>query len=252
MSEDTDQALHAQDVDYTDGETTFQGYLAVLRTVAEPRPCVVLSHDWSGLNNPTKCLAERYARLGYACFAVDVYGKGVRGDSLGDNSRLMSPLMGDRALLRRRLLAGFTAAIRLPGIDTTRTAAVGYCFGGLCALDLARAGPPDLKAVVSFHGGLGAPGLGEQGPIEPSILLLHGWEDPVVPVADVLDFAKEMTAAKADWQLHAYGHARHAFTFEEAKFPERGVVYDRKADERSWAAMRRHLAAAFGEDRAEP
>lgn len=252
MSEDTDQALHIGDVDYSDGETPFQGYFAVRRQAAALRPCVLLSHDWSGLTAATKRLAERYAGLGYACFAMDVYGKGVRGDPFGNNAHLMSPLMGDRALLRRRLLAGHEAASRLAGVDPTRMAAVGYCFGGLCALDLARAGPPNLKAAVSFHGDLGAPDLGGQRPIEASILLLHGWEDPVVPVADVLGIAREMTVAKADWQLHAYGHARHAFTFDGANFPERGVVYDRRADERSWMAMRRHLAAAFGEDRQQP
>ena len=101
---------------------------------------------------------------------------------------------------------------------------------------------------MSFHGGLRAPGLGIQGRITASILLLHGWDDPVVPTADVLAAAEELTKAQADWQLHAYGQARHAFTFEDANFPERGVVYDRKADERSWAAMCGHLAAAFGED----
>lgn len=252
MSENADRALHAQDIDYAEGEAIFQGYFAALRAVVEPRPCVVLAHEWSGLNDPTKRLADRYARLGYVCFAVDVYGKGVRGDPFADNSGLMDPLMGNRALLRRRLQAGFAAASRLPGVDATRMAVVGYCFGGLCALDLARAGPANLRAAVSFHGGLGAPGLGEQRPIEASILLLHGWEDPVVPIVDVLDIAKEMTEANADWQLHAYGHARHAFTFGGANFPERGVVYDRRADERSWTAMRRHLAAAFGEDRAAP
>lgn len=248
MTPESSHRPHTETSAYSDGETFFEGYAAVPQPEAAKRPCVVLAHDWSGLNDPIKRLAERYAGLGYICFALDVYGKGVRGDPVGDNLHLMNPLMDDRALLRRRLLAGFEAASRFPGVDETRMAAVGYCFGGLCALDLARAASPTLKAAVSFHGGLRPPDLGRQRRIEASILLLHGWEDPLVPRSDVLTIAEELTAAGADWQLHAYGHAQHAFTFADANFPERGVVYDQKADERSWAAMRRHLAIALGDD----
>lgn len=231
---------------YTDGETRFEGYVVHPAKDTTTRPCIVLAHDWSGLTDPTRRLAERYAGLGYVCFALDVYGLGVRGDPVGDNTHLMEPLMRDRALLRRRLLAGYEAARQAPGVDAGRMAAIGYCFGGLCALDLARAAPPDLRAAVSFHGGLQAPDPAERPKIGASILLLHGWDDPIVPPADVLAVATEFTEAGADWQLHAYGHARHAFTFEDAAFPERGIVYDPVADARSWAAMRNHLEAVFG------
>lgn len=247
MLPNSQDILHTETVVYADDDMLFEGYVARPPGNGATRPCVVLAHDWSGLNEPIERLAERYAALGYICFALDVYGKGVRGDPLGDNSTLMIPLIEDRACLSRRLLAGYEAARRFTGVDDTRMAAVGYCFGGLCALDLARAAPPNLKAVVSFHGGLQAPPIPFQHPITASILLLHGWDDPIVPRSDVLAIADELSAAGADWQLHAYGHARHAFTFEAANFPERGVVYDEGADKRSWAAMRAHLAAAFGE-----
>ncbi|RQU98538.1 dienelactone hydrolase family protein [Burkholderia cenocepacia] len=245
MSQEHAHALHTQAVDYSDGETLFEGYVVTQQPVTAKRPCIVLTHEWSGLNDPTKRQAERLAKLGYICFALDAYGKGVRGDPLGDNAHLMNPLLKDRALLRRRLLAGFEAASHFPGVDETRMAVVGYCFGGLCALDLARAGPAHLIAVVSFHGVLTPPALGDQRRIGASILLLHGWEDPVAPPDDVLAVARELTEAGADWQLHAYGHAQHAFTFEGANLPERGIVYDRKADERSWAAMSAHLTSVF-------
>lgn len=245
MPQENIHAPRTQTVGYADGDMRFEGYAAIPQPDAGARPCIVLAHEWSGLNEPTKRLAERFAGLGYICFALDVYGKGVRGDPLGDNAHLMDPLTRDRALLRRRLLAGLAAARHFPGVDPARVAAVGYCFGGLCALDLARTASANLAAAVSFHGVLGPPELGEQGRIDASILLLHGWEDPIAPPADVLAIARELTDAQADWQLHAYGHAQHAFTFAGANFPERGVVYDKRADERSWAAMRAHLASVF-------
>lgn len=240
--------LRAHAVDYTDGDLTFEGYAVNPGPSARLRACVVLAHEWSGLNDPTRRLAERYAGLGYVCFALDVYGKGVRGDPLGDNTSLMSPLLADRMLLRRRLLAGYAAARRLPGVDPARMAVAGYCFGGLCALDLARAAPADLAAAVSFHGVLHPPAGLPAGRIDARVLLLHGWEDPVAPPADVLAIARELTEAGADWQLHAYGHARHAFTFPGARFPERGLVYDPLADARSWSAMRAHLAHALSRE----
>jgi dienelactone hydrolase len=234
-------------LDYTDGDTVFEAYVAVPPGPPGRRPTVLLAHDWSGLNEGMRAVAGRVAALGYACFALDAYGKGVRGDQAGDNAHLMAPLMADRALLRRRLLAALAAALRHPAVDPGRVAAMGYCFGGLCALDLARAAPPELRAAVSLHGDLRPPRLGPQPPIAASVLLLHGWEDPIAPPADVLAVAAELTAAGADWQLHAYGHAMHAFTFAGADFPERGIRYDAAADRCSWAATRAFLAEAFGE-----
>ena len=237
---------NGESVEYTDGSTVFEGYVVKPADLSQPAPGVILAHEWSGLNDAMKHAADRIAALGFVCFALDVYGKGVRGDQIGDNSHLMNPLMADRTLLRQRLLAGLDAALQVPLVDANCIAAVGYCFGGLCALDLARAAPPELKAVVSFHGGLQPPRIGTQSPISASILLLHGWDDPVVPPPDVLAVAKELTDAGADWQFNAYGHALHAFTFQGANFPERGIAYNEAADRRSWAAMQAFFAERFG------
>ncbi len=237
--------LHTELLDYTDGETTFEAYVSYAQDGAAPRPCVLVGHDWSGPNRSIRANTDKLARLGYVGFALDVYGKGVRGEERGDNTALMSPLLADRALLRKRLLAGLAAATRHPMVDRNRIAIIGYCFGGLCALDLARAAPPELKGAVSFHGVLTPPGFSEQPRITASILILHGWDDPMAPPSDVLNLAKELTAAGADWQLHAYGHTRHAFTFEGANMPERGIVYNAAADRRSWAAMRAFLEEIF-------
>jgi dienelactone hydrolase len=229
--------LRSEHVNYVDDGTTFGAYVAIPASGGKPRPGVLVAHDWSGLNAGMQRVTDRIAGLGYVGFAIDLYGKGVRGDETGDNSRLMSPLMADRGLLRRRLLAGLAAAMRYDGIDANRMAIMGYCFGGLCALDLARAAPSGLLAAVSFHGVLAPPRLGPQARITPKVLALHGWEDPFAPPPDVVSLARELTEAGADWQLHAYGHALHAFTFSRVNMPERGLAYNEAADRRSWVAM---------------
>lgn len=233
--------VHGEFLDYRCGDDVFEAYVARPSTADGPCPTVLVAHDWSGLNAGIRAVTDRVARLGYTAFALDAYGKGVRGDETGDNTHLMTPLLADRGLLRRRLLAALDAARTHPAVDPGRVAAIGYCFGGLGVLDLARAGAPDLRGVVSFHGIFAPPNLGPQGPITTKVLILHGWEDPLAPPAEVLAIASELTAAGADWQLHAYGHALHAFTFAGANFPERGVVYHPDADRRSWQAMRNFL-----------
>jgi dienelactone hydrolase len=224
--------------DYRDAELTCEGYVAYDASARAKRPCVLIFHAWGGQSDAERATADEIARLGYVGFAVDMYGKGVRGDPLVGNERLMQPFLDDRAMLRRRALAALEAARSHPAVDPERVGAIGYCFGGLCALDLARAAPPGLKGVASFHGVLVPPNIGEQQPITASVLLLHGYADPMAPPDHVLAIARELTDAGADWQLHAYGHAMHAFTFPGANLPERGIKYDPPAARRSWLAMR--------------
>lgn len=220
---------------------TCEAYVACEDGGEAKRPCVLVAHAWAGQTDAERGKAEELAGLGYVGVALDVYGKGVRGEPAGDNSALMAPFLADRAMLRRRLLAGVEAARAHPRVDPDRIAAIGYCFGGLCVLDLARASAPGLRGVVSLHGVLAPPRLGPQQRIGAKALVLHGWADPMAPPDDVLALAAELTDAGADWQLHAYGHALHAFTFAGANFPERGIKYDAAADRRSGAAMRYFL-----------
>lgn len=232
-------------LDYRDGETTCEAYVAHDDAAGEKRPAVLVAHQWSGQQPPEREVAERLAGLGYVGMAIDVYGKGRRGDRTGDNGHLMGPFMADRAALRARLLAAVEAARAHDAVDATRIAVIGYCFGGLCALDVARANAPGVRGVVSLHGIFAAPNLGPQAEIEPSVLVLHGWDDPLAPPQDVLRLAEELTAAKADWQLHAYGHAMHSFTNPNAAFPERGLAYHAKAAARSWASVEAFLRDVF-------
>jgi dienelactone hydrolase len=231
------------DFDYQDGEYALEGYLALPPEASmERRPCVVIGHAWAGLTSAMKQTADEIAELGYVAFAMDVYGKGVRGREDGDNNHLMGPMLADRRMLRSRLLAGFSAAASLEQVDATRIVALGYCFGGLCALDLARANPVGLRGAISVHGVLTPPDLGHQAPIQASVLVLHGWEDPMAPTPAVTGLASEMTAADADWQIHAYGKAMHAFTNPEANSPETGIAYEPKAARRAWRTIVSFLA----------
>jgi dienelactone hydrolase len=224
--------------EYSDGESLFEGYVAYDSRVSGTRAAILVGHAWDGPNERLYQLTDDFAKQGFCAFAIDVYGKGVRGRIDGDNSHLMNPLLADRAVLRRRLLAAMATVRAHDLVANDQILMIGHCFGGLCALDLARAAPAGLLGVISVHGPLAAPKIGPQPPIPASVLVLHGWDDPFAPPSDVIEFAREMTAAGADWQLHAYGNAKHAFTFVGADIPQYGVKYDAKAHQRSTQAIR--------------
>lgn len=244
--------LRSGPLEYNDGGTICEGYVAYDASSGAKRPCVLIAHAWDGPNEYIRAKALELADLGYLGFALDVYGKGVRGGVHDDNSPLMTPFMNDRALLHRRLNAAFSAARRHPLTDPGRMAVIGYCFGGLCALDLARSVPPGLLAAVSFHGVLHPPRLGPQAAITARILILHGWRDTLVSSADVLAIARELSDAGAEWQLTVYGRAMHAFTNPAIHSPRDGIAYDAAADRHSWRAMRAFLEEALGSTDTHP
>lgn len=223
-------------IDYRDGDTVCEAYVA-LPDGTGPHPAVLIVHQWAGPGEQERETADRLAALGYAGIAIDVFGKGVRGDPAGDNSHLLAPWFGDRAALLRRLMAAVEFAKGHEAVDPARIGMMGYCFGGLCALDVARSGTADVKGVVSLHGVFAKPGLGEQGPISAKVLVCHGYDDPMADPQAMTGLADELTAAGADWQIHAYSHTTHAFTRKTANAPEKGMNYSANADRRSWAAM---------------
>lgn len=232
-------AITTRTVDYEGAGETFEGYLALPDGPA--RPVVLICHAWAGLAENERSKAEKIAgELGYAAFAIDVYGKGKRGTTVEENQALMNPLVEDRGLLQARLKAGVEHAKTLEGVDTGARAAVGYCFGGLCALDMARAGM-DVAGVAAFHGLFRPAENIPQPKISAKVAAYHGWDDPMATPDDVLAFTREMTAAGADWQLVAYGHTKHSFSTEGANNPEMGTVYSADADRRSFAALRNFL-----------
>src|SRR5690606_24989527 len=229
--------LKTEYLEYRDGDAVLEAYVAYDDAVTEPRPCVLVAHDWTGRREYACAGAERMAELGYVGFALDIYGKGVfgkDGDAQG-NSALMQPYAEDRALLRRRVLAALAAASGLSQVDSGNIAAMGYCFGGMTVLELARSGAA-VKGVCSIHGLLGQGNVANQ-PIRAKVLCLHGHDDPMVPPAQLLEFENEMTAAKADWQVHVYGGTKHAFTNPAANNPDFGTVYKQQAADRAYRAL---------------
>lgn len=229
--------LQTKKVKYQDGNIVLEGYSAVDDKIPGKKPAILVAHDWSGHNDFANKKAEELATLGYIAFALDMYGIGKTAKTKEEKITLMTPLIDDRAALRERVCAAFSVLKNIPDVDSARIGAMGFCFGGLCVLDLARSGA-DVKAVVSFHGLLHSPPHLPNKKIQAKVLALHGYGDPMVPMDQVKAFEKEMTEADVDWQLHTYGKAMHAFMNPDAQDVSSGTIYNPVAAGRAWFAMK--------------
>jgi len=236
--------IQMRTIDYTQDGNTFEGFLAWDDSAAGPRPGVVISHAWGGSGAFERERAKDIAKLGYVGFALDLYGKGIRGSNPDENAKLMQPFLADRPLLQKRMQLAVATARAQREVDAAKVAAMGYCFGGLCALDLARTSS-DVRGVASFHGLFVPPGNTEGNKITAKIIAFHGWDDPLAPPEQVLNLATEMSAAGADWQLHAFGGTLHAFTNPEAKDPAHGFSYNEAATRRSMNMLSDFLGEIF-------
>jgi dienelactone hydrolase len=230
-------ALVTQAVEYRDGETLLEGYLAYDDSIEGKRPGVLVVHEWKGLNDYARSRADKLAQLGYVAFAVDMYGKGILAKDHEEAAKLSGVYRNDRSLMRERASAGLEVLKNHPLTDPTRIAAIGYCFGGTTVLELARAGS-DLKGVVTFHGGLDAPVATAPGTVKAKILVLHGAQDSHITPDQVAQFEKEMTEAGADWQLVKFSGAVHGFTVP-------GPAHHPDADRRSWQMMKHFFEEIF-------
>ncbi len=233
-------------VDYEHAGANLEGFLAWDDSRTGPRPGVLIAHAWGGRGELECDKARALAELGYVGFAADLYGKGVRGADKEENAKLMQPFLDDRPLLQSRMTASLEILKSQQEADSEQLAAMGFCFGGLCVLDLARIGT-DLKGVASFHGLFGAPDNTAGTKIKARVLALHGHEDPMVPVDAVAALQQELTAAGADWQIHVYGNTLHAFSNPAANDPELGAIYDARAARRSWQSLLNFLDELFEE-----
>lgn len=237
-------AIKTEAVAYEHNGTKLEGYLAYDDSAPGKRPGVLIVHEWLGVGPNVKKRAEMLAGLGYVGFALDMYGKGVEGKSPQDGMRLSGPFKKDRKLMRARAGAAYEVLKKHPKVDPTKLGAIGYCFGGATALELARGGY-ELDGVVSFHGALETPMPAKAGQVKAKVLACHGAADPFVPPPEVAAFEKEMTDAGVDWQLNAYGGAVHSFTNPQANNKSGGTAYDPAADRRSWEAMKAFFAEVF-------
>lgn len=220
-----------------------KGFIAYNKP-AVVKPLVMVAPDWRGRSNFYCDIARKIAALGYVGFAIDMYGNAALGNELEDKKILLEPLKQNREELLKRIKSSYDYIVAQSFVDTSKIAAIGYCFGGMCVLDLARAGV-NLKGVVSLHGLLAPPPINTDKLINSKVLVLHGYEDTYVKPPQVLEFADEMTRKKADWQIHLYGNTSHAFTKPGANDPALGLKYDAMASQRSWDAMQYFLKEVF-------
>ena len=229
--------IKSQTIEYKDGDTVLEGWLVYDDATKRKRPGVLVFPQWRGPSGHEKDVAERLAKMGYVAFVADVYGKGVRPNTPQAAGAESGKYMKDRPTLLTRAHAALRQLQKSAVVDTTKLAAIGYCFGAAPALDLARDGAP-LVDVVTFHGALGTPTPDHAKNIKGHVLALHGAADPLVNAEAVAKFEKEMTDGRVDWQVVMYGGALHAFTDKvNPDSPEHGIKYDANADKRSWQAM---------------
>lgn len=237
--------IHTETVEYMQGDSLLEGFLAYDDSITGKRPGVVVVHEWWGLNNFIKDRAEALANLGYVAFAVDIYGKGVRAKTAEEAGKLAGIYRSDRKLLRARANAGLEVLKKYPITDTRNIAAIGFCFGGGTVLEMARGGT-DISGVVSFHGNLDNPNPADAKNIKTKVLVLHGGEDPFVKPEQVNAFWDEMRKTDADWQINIYSGAVHSFMNPDSGSDKsKGVAYNEKVATRAWNAMKMFFAEIF-------
>ena len=237
--------MKTETISYSDGGVTLKGFLAYDEKRTDKRPGVLVMPEAFGLGKNAKARAQRLAELGYVALGGDPFGDGKEFTDLQEAIKVAGALMADPAKFRARARAGIDKLASLPQVDSSRLAAIGYCMGGTFALELARDGAP-LRGVVSFHGGLQTQRPAQPGQVKAKVLVCHGSDDPMIPVAQVNGFVDEMTKARADWELIAYGNTVHSFTNPDADgtmMP--GIKFNAQSDARSWLAMKNFFEEIF-------
>ena len=232
-------------VEYKDGDTVCEGFLAYDDANDKPRPGVLVVQDWTGVGDYVKGRAQQLAELGYVAFCADIYGKGVRPTDPKECGAQAGKYKGDRPVLRQRVQAGLDQLVKNPLVQKGRVAAIGYCFGGTTVLELGRSGA-EVQGIVSFHGGLSTPTPDDAKNIKAKVLVCHGADDPFVKADEVAAFKAEMAKGAVNYKFVAYPGAVHSFTRPDAGSDNsKGAAYNAAADKESWAAMKAFFAEVF-------
>ncbi len=235
--------VRTEKLTYKKNGVTMEGTVAFDDALKGARPGIVVFPDWMGKGAYNERRAKELAALGYVALAADVYGNGFRPKDANEAGETAGKFKKNRKLMQERALGALEAIARDRRVDNTKLGAIGYCFGGTVALELAREGAP-IKGAVSFHGGLESPS--DIHDMHAKILVLHGADDPYVKKDEVAEFQKEMTDIKADWQMVYYANAVHAFTNPDAGEDNKtGAAYNKLADQRSWIAMKDFFEETF-------
>lgn len=240
--------MKTKTVEYKSGKTLCKSYIAYEERMT-PKPVVLIAPTWRGVDKFAKEKAHEMAKLGFVGFACDLYGNGQTGSNDSEADALMAPLFLDRPLLRERIVSAYEYAETLEFVDPDKKGAIGFCFGGLCVIELMRSGA-ELQGIVSIHGVLGDVMYDKKAKLAPnapkyhsSLLVLHGINDPLVPLEQIIKLQAEVAKAKIDWQVHIFGNAGHAFTNPEAN--KNGVCFDPLANERSKILTEIYLTERF-------
>lgn len=236
--------MHTEDIEYKEGDQCCVGFLAYDDTHTGPRKTVMIAPAFEGRIDLMCEHAKRFAEKGYAAFVMDVYGDKQTADTLEDCMQFITPFFNNRQALQNRVNAAFDCVKNLEVVDAAKIGAFGFCFGGLCVLDLARSGA-DVKGVVSVHGVLDKAADVVNQTITSKVLALHGYLDPQISTASLDAFMQEMRDAHVDWQLHYFGDAKHAFTDPKAAEigpPDMGREFNQRANDRSFRIIDDFLA----------
>ena len=240
-------AVKTKDVSYTFDGVTFKGQLAYDDAVHGKRPGVLVVHEWWGLNDYAKKRAEELAKLGYVAFACDMYGDGKLTTHPEDATKFASDVRKNVAVWQGRAKAALKVLAENEMVDSTKLAAMGYCFGGSTALQLAYSGA-DLKAVATFHAALPTPTADQAKAINAKLLVCHGADDFFIKPEAIKSFKDGLDAAKVKYTFESYPGAVHSFTVPGAdEHKIKGMAYNKEADEKSWTAMKSLFAEAFAE-----
>ncbi len=246
MATQVQAVVHTKVIDYKSGGTDLKGMLTWDDKFEGKRPGVLVVHEFWGLNDYAKDRAKQLAKLGYVAFACDMYGEGKVAEHSKDASAMATEVKNNVKVWRERALAGLNILKKNEHVDPDKLAAIGYCFGGSTAMQLAYTGTPGLRAIVSFHGAIVVPTEKEAEKIKAKMLICHGADDKFIPEKSIKEFKSALDNAKVDYEFISYPGAVHSFTVPDAdKKNMPGVAYNKEADEKSWASMQKLFKEVF-------